>query len=307
MKTYYGTLNVLEAPTVMLKKSSSVMHPDSPDAIKDNLEISRINEDLFPMLVTGVSCWPFLTLAFSCKQQKEKKEIFKITKVFRKELSGRMIGPENEGTLRPYISMCKKIKNDAHYKALYNFLCKQKKFDGNPAYFTLYKRDKKWQSAFKEANGKQAKAYIGAHKDAENNKTVFDVVTQLLKKNPQTYDETLWYGAFCYAFLRCLFGGYDPKAKEVFCFEDYSVRWKKMLLKILDTKSYPIPINVKSCSQYRRLLNRINNNVSEPPLRKFTQKWRKDSKPILSNLRLGIFHNLYYKPTPSSVQRYLEK
>ncbi len=204
MKTYYGSLNTLNAPQVSFARDLSEMHPDTPTAINKNLQLSVLDKDLFPFLVTGVRCWPFLTLAFDCDTQQKENRIFSITKALRRELKKKggqsIIGPSKKQSLRPYKSMCKKL-NHKNYKPLREFL-QNIEFNGKPSFFTAHEHDVKWKKVFKKTNGKQASAYIKARKDSRNGQSVPDVVTQLLSKEPAHYDKTLWYGSFCYAFLR---------------------------------------------------------------------------------------------------------
>ncbi len=312
MKTHYGHLNTLEPSHASFRKDSSIIHPDTPTAISKNLELADLDDKLFPILITGISCWPFLTLSFDCDTDTRINKIFSTTNKLRKALrknGGRnIIGPKTKQSLRPYKSMCNRLQNNKQYEPLYKFLFKLRgKFDADPKYFTSHGRDVKWCIALRRVNGKQADAYIKARKDAKNDQTVFDVVTQLLSKDSSYYDKTLWYGAFCYAFLRCIFGYFDNKEEESFPFGDYAVEWKRLLLKIINDKEAPIPSNVKNCSKYRELLGRIEDEKSKPPLAEVTKRWRKEDRPVLSGLRLGIFHRLYFNPTPQSILDYLDK
>lgn len=316
MKTHYDSLNTLKLSDAFFRKDSSIINPDTPAAISKNLELADLDDKLFPVLITGISCWPFLTLAFDCYTDTRINRIFSTTNKLRKALQrngGRnIIGPKTNQSLRPYKSMCKRLQNNKQYEPLYKFLFKLSgKFDGDPKFFTSHGRDVKWRVALRKVNGKQADAYIRARKDAKNNRTVFDVVTQLLSNDSSYYDKTgdktLWYGAFCYAFLRCLFGYFDNKEEESFPFGDYAVEWKRLLLKIINDKKAPIPSNVKNCSKYRELLGRIEDEESKPPLAEVTKQWRKEDRPVLSGLRLEIFHRLYFNPTPQSILDYLDK
>lgn len=312
MKAYYGSLNKLDAPPVSFIRDLSEMHPDTPTAINKNLELSRLDTDLFPVLVTGVSCWPFLTLAFDCNTKQEMNRVFRATRILRKELkkNGRrnIIGPLTTQSLRPYKSMCQNLQNK-ELKIKYEPLCKflgNLKFNGKPSFFTFHKHDHNWKKAFKIINGKQANAYIKARNNSKTDKTVFGVVTQLLSNDSTRYDKTVWYGAFCYAFLRCLFGSFVNNEGESDFYGDYSVKWKTLLLKIMDDRKTSIPPTVRN-SKYRELLNSIEDNESKPPLAGVAKRWRQEDRPVLSGLRLGIFHSLYFHPTPSSIKRYLEK
>lgn len=316
MTKYYGTLNTLKPSEISFRKDSSIIHPDSPTAISRNLGLADLDDKLFSVLITGISCWPFLTLSFNCNTDTRINKIFsttnKLMKTLRKNGGRNIIGPKTYQSLRPYKSMCNRLQSNKQYEPLYSFLAHLRdKFDGNPKFFTLYGRDVKWRKALKKVNGKQAEAYIRARKDAKNDQEVFDVVTQLLSNDPgyydKTSDKTLWYGAFCYAFLRCLFGHFDNKEEESFLFGDYAIKWKRLLLKIINDKKAPIPNKVRNCSKYVELLNRIEDEESKPPLAEVTKQWRKEDRPVLAGLRLGIFHRLYFKPTPPSILDYLEK
>lgn len=313
MKNYYGSLNDLEASTISLKTDIATLRPTTPEAIKRNLELDKLNENLFPLLVTGVSAWPFLTLTFDCETQRRKNEVIRITKKLQNQRGIGRIGPGKTGTVYYYQSMCDKIeaacKKDKKCQPLYKFL-RTNRFTGNPMYFI--KKEKAWKKLFKQANGAQAKGFICAYNDcrksnqfkqAQNPEVkVYDVVTQLLTKSPKCYDEWLWKGAFSYAFLRCLYGIYfDGSERRV---SNYTMKWSNLILNILNKYRKNLP-NTVQLPQYKQLLKSIKSDDKEPPLANEAKKAKKENKRILAGLRLGVFFNLYYKPTRHAInQRY---
>ncbi len=311
MKNYYGSLNDLEISAVSSKADIATLRPTTPEAIKRNLQLDELNENLFPLLVTGVSAWPFLTLAFDCETKTRKLDVIKVTKKLQKKPGISRIGPGTLGTVYYYKSMSDKIeaasKTEKKCKLLYKFL-RTKRFTGDPKYFI--RNEQVWKKLFKQANGKQAIAFISAYNDYSKSNDfkqkayenpevgVYGVVTQLLKESPKCYDEWLWRGAFSYAFLRCLYGVYFDGSTRVASY--YTVKWSKQLLKILNKHPDNLPPTVQ-LPQYKQLLKSIKSDNKEPPLANEAKKAKKENKRILAGLRLGLFYNLYYKPTRRAI------
>lgn len=314
MKNYYGSLNDLEVSAVSSKADIATLRPTTPEAIKKNLQLDELNEKLFPLLVTGVSAWPFLTLAFNCETKARKLYVTKIARKLQDNLGIRRIGPGTLGTVYYYKSMSDKIqaisKKDKKCKPLYNFL-RTKPFRGNPKYFI--NNQSKWKEVFRKANGEQARAFISAYRDysrsnefkrelQENDNAkieVAGVVTQLLKKPPNHYDKWLWRGAFSYAFLRCMYGVYFDGKERVASY--YTLKWSKQLLEILYKYPNDLPATIQ-LPQYKNLLESIEKDSSEPPLALEAKRAKKENKRILAGFSLKVFHDLYFKPTRRAIE-----
>lgn len=312
----YGSFNDLEITKVSESKFNDDLNPESPQAIRIFFELDALDKELFPLLVTGVSAWPFLTLTIKDENltKKDRKRIFDITKAFRAKLKAKggssIVGPASENSLRPYESVAKNIKaqkDRPHVMNLYNFLMSQN-FNGDPKFFVSHDREGRWKKAFKKANGLPAKGLINAYEEIKNrnaNNEKVDlnkIVTLILKKPRDCYNETLWKGAFGYAMLRCLFGHFDRnETKDNVFLSDSALEWKKLLVRILDEKLYA---KYNGVSRYKQLLNQINNETSIPPLANITQRYRANDKPVLTSFRLHTFYNLYYRPTSNTIKKF---
>lgn len=308
----YGSFNDIEITKVSDSKFNDSLNPESPQAIRKYFELDKLDKELFPLLVTGVSAWPFLALAMKYENntQKDRNKIFSITKDFRKKLKekgGRsIIGPATINSLRPYTTVAKNIKeakDKPHVNQLYNFLLK-KNFNGDPKFFILYKNEKLWQKAFLKANGAPAKGLLKAYKElkAKDDKVYLSkIITLILEKNSNYYNEILWKGVFGYAMLRCLFGHHNRNEvkNNVFLYNS-ELEWKNLLLNILDKKS---ELKFNGVSRYKQLLNQINDKKSIPPLANITKRYRDKDRPVLTSFRLHLFYNLYFNPTSDAIKR----
>lgn len=306
MDIQLDSFNVLDASQLPKRPNEHDLDPDSPPAVRANLDIDKLDRKLFPILVTGVRLWPFLTLAFRCKNKGHRAKVFQCTKRFRKALIKLMqrarMGPLTWTSLRPYVSMCGKV-NGAGKNDLREFI-RTREFEGKPRFFVCYRHEERWKKLLVDACGRQGKAFVKAYTKAGRECGVVGVVTEIISKSPRYYDEILWHGAFSYAFLRCLYGYYD-RYEDVSSFQDPLLvfRWSRMLLKIIKNKQNPVPDRIRSKSRYLNLLQRIidSGQHAEPPLGHITKRFRKEDRPVLEGLRLGVFYNLYFKPTPFTV------
>ena len=73
------SLNSLQRPELCRALTQEQLHPNSPAAIKKNLELGELDRLLFPTLVTGVRWWPYLSLAMDCESEADKKNVFVVT------------------------------------------------------------------------------------------------------------------------------------------------------------------------------------------------------------------------------------
>ncbi|MDE2341953.1 MAG: hypothetical protein KGL63_00945 [Betaproteobacteria bacterium] len=296
------SLNSLQRPELCRALTQEQLHPNSPAAIKKNLELGELDRLLFPTLVTGVRWWPYLSLAMDCESEADKKNVFVVTRHLKKNLglkkTARM-GPETSASLRPYLSMARNLKEDSDSKELCRFL--QCKFKGDSSFFTNYRREERWKILLAKANGKPARGYIRAccamKKEFGTNLQPDQVVTHILRQPSNQYDPVLWRGCFSFAFIRCLFGIYDMGERKAFN-HALVMEWKTLLLEILRNPPEGFPERARN-SAYQVLLEKIEDEDAPPPLADQTIKFRAEDRPILASLRIPLFHRLYFSPTPS--------
>lgn len=301
------SLNTVVKPTLCRSADLEQLHPESPIAIKRNLELDKLDKDLFPTLVTGVRWWPFLSLALECNTEADYKKIFKTSRKLKRQLglikSARM-GPETKNSFRPYKSMAKNLHESAHGKKLSDFL-RRVHFDGNPGFFVNYGKEDKWKNLFLAANGAPAKGYIQAYKavmkKSQEELGVNSVISHILAAAPDKYNTVLWRGAFSYALIRCLFGGYDKFNNEAYS-HDYVMTWKGLLIQIISKPSAVLANGARN-PVYLRLLEKIESDESPPPLVSQTKKFRVNNRPVLASMRIPLFHLLYFNPKPAQMER----
>lgn len=300
------SLNHLAHPAVSRRLDHAQLHPESPVAIKRNLELDQLDKELFPSLTTGVRWWPFLCLAFDCSTEAKYQGVFATTRRLKKSLdTSSRIGPSTKASFRPYRSMAKNIEQDPSCNSLYRYI-KGRRFDGNASFFVNYEHDEKWKKYFLDANGKPAKAYLRAYlltaKLKLGQPAVLDVVSTILKNEPSKFNSILWRGSFSFSFLRCLFGTFDRQVDEPISYTQYVMEWRDALLDILKNPPRELPKGIQH-SSYSHLLNRIENANSPPPLAEQTKYFRREDRPVLAAMRIPLFHNLYFKSIPSQLER----
>jgi len=293
MQVQLGTGNILDISGVPGRAHGEDRRWDSPVVIRERLGLERLENDLFPLLVTGVSLWPFLAIA------QNSQRAVKATETLRKDL-GRRVGPKERGSLRPYRSMYARIRNSHSpgAKALLRFLdAKAEAFSGKLRCFGRH--EKIWKRLLLDACGSPGKDYCRAARSAGRDARVDDVVDWILSHPGQVRNRDLKRAAFSYAFLVCLFGDFDKDEKKVWPRKWYAERWPARLLE-RRWWSDPNHGGIRFEPRYRKCLEWIRKNPdAEPPLAHVTKRFRKDDRPVLAGLRLGVFHRLYYRPTPA--------
>jgi hypothetical protein len=295
------SMNHLDRPVASRSLTQEQLHPESPVAIKKNLGLDELDKKLFPTLITGVRWWPFLCLAMDCTTESDRQKVFITTRKLKKALNRKStarVGPETRNSFRPYLSMANNIQEDEQSRELFKYL--QKKFDGNPSFFTNNQHEEKWKVLFKTSNGKPASGYVRAYKAAHKELGIEPgpeyVITHILRHLPNKYDSVLWQGAFSFALIRCLFGIYDQEEGKASNHVFFMV-WKELLIRILIEPPAELAEGARN-SAYRLLLERIESPESPPPLAGQTKKFRAEGRPVLASLRIPLFHRLYFKPNP---------
>lgn len=295
------SLNFLERPTVCRDLAHEQIHPESPAAIKKNLELDKLDRILFPTLVTGVRWWPFLCIAITNSKSRSRKA-FDATRQLKKALGLKKtarLGPDTDTSLRPYISMARNIQESQQCNALRRYL-ERLHFTGKASFFVNYKHDKKWKELLLASNGAPAEAYIRAYLDKEKilkeRPRAEDVVSLVLENEPETFHSVLWQGCFSYAFIRCLYGRFDPEESKAVSHR-HVLGWKQSLIEIIKKQPKALPTGVCNHS-YILLLRKINNESSPPPLAKQTAQFRRQGRPVLASLRIPLFHRLYFNSKP---------
>ena len=275
-----------------------------PGTLKSILKYHGLAAELFPGIVTGVTCWPFLCVA---RAPQRFKTVRKRIETLKKNGKCCHYGPGSRtgATTLPatYRSAWKEIK--AQNSALTHFL-QRTRFDGRP---NVFRTSRQWRTALRQhvsADGKRFLDMIWKDKTGKrfDEVTPFgDVISGILKSRPKPNDR-LYHAAFCYAFFNCVYGvkGEDTrrKAREI-----ADTTWPKALLKGLGEGWLPVQIMSGVNHKLISWLEKANQE-HKPPLLKVAQKATGEDRPVNFSARLYAVYRLYAHPTPKRLKKFVE-
>lgn len=298
MKPRFGTVNFVNMEGYKNYRKKSNLDPYDPLTVKEDLKITEISEELFPLLTTGVRFWPFLFVVRDLQNRRSKDKIVQVLEKLRKAQGGRRIGPGTYQTYSYYLSMYNKIMdNDADKwleKAkndLRGFISDRRtKYSGDLKLFKIH--EKKWKKLIRKSMGTASKqlAYL-----IDENDNLEDYIKHIITKssvNGKTINPKLKHASFCYVLLRCLYGVKTPngigKVEE-------AASWIGVLKKILEKNGPAVP---EEWLKYQKFLDEHDR---KPRFEHIRKKLEGEGRRFLANLRLNIFYNLYKNPTPSRI------
>lgn len=273
-----------------------------PIKVKEDLGSNEINNNLFPILVTGVRFWPYLLTARDFKDINSPDKIKTLLRKIKRKQPRSNYGPASLRRLKLYASMYNRIMKNDNCLKLQSFLSDGRlKYNGESNIF--FKYEVKWKRLIKTSMGEPSMQYAKVLDKAKNGNiklfgkgTETEIAISYILKNYKKYNELLWKGCFCYTLLRCLYGLKEKSGDE----EDDTVdvqkssqhdNWIILLKKILNSNSDMIPDNWYFYKQYLK---------PDPPFMDVT-KQLEDRKRVLSGFKLYLFSNLYVNPSPSGI------
>jgi hypothetical protein len=294
-----GSANMLNLDDYPSTRTYENLDLNDPITIKKDLGLNEVTERLFSTIITGVRFWPFLLVARDLANTKSRQVIESALKKIKSVQEQKNIGPLKFSTFRPYRSMYGNLsrKHDLESKDLRCFIQdKRRKYVGKFDVFRRNGNEKKWKKALvksMDVPGRQfAKLLDQLTKDQkinESGESITDVAITRILRNKSRFHELLWKGAFCYTFLRNMYG--INEFGNVFP-PTQARKWSKYLVEILKKNDPSIP------GQLRRYIPLIKNSADLPPWKDKTKEMKRKNRIVLAGIRFHIFYNLYVLPTP---------
>jgi hypothetical protein len=298
-----GSANMLNLDDYPSRRTYENLDPNDPIMIKQNLGLNEVTERLFSTITTGVRYWPFLLVARDLRKTKSRRVIESTLKKINSVQEQKNIGPLKFSTFRPYRSMYGSLsqKRDVESENLRYFIRdKRRKYDGNFDIFQRSGNEKNWKKALVKSMGVPGRQFaklldqllrdqrLERYID-ESGESIVDVAITRILRNKSKFHELLWKGAFCYAFLRNMYGinelgNFFPPTQ--------SRKWSRYLIEILK-KNHP-----SISGQLRGYIPLIKSSAESPPWKDKTKEMKRKNRIVLAGIRFNIFYNLYARPTP---------
>jgi hypothetical protein len=301
-----GSANILDLEKFQDERGSEILDPNDPIRVKKELGLGDITENLFPTINTGVRYWPFLLVARDLYKSRSKEAVQKKLKQINARQDQKNIGPLKFSTFLYYRGMFRRIKgNDSSDSLdLRRFLNdRRRKYDGNFDFFQRNGNEKKWKRVLVKSMGIPGKQFANLlgrlakyeKRKANNNDNEIHIVDRAITHildNKHKYDKLLWKGAFCYAFLRCMYGINDleqvnPPAQVK--------KWAESLTRALGSPKG------RELRHLRKYIPLIIRSTASPPWKNKSKEMKNKNRNVLSNIRFFVFYNLYIRPSPKRV------
>lgn len=226
----------------------------------------------------------------------------KLRKINRKQVQ-RNIGPLKMATFRPYQSMFKKLmeRTDKESAELRRFVSdRRKKYDGDFLFFHKNNNEKKWKKVLIRSMGVPGKQFASLldqltkngrvrRNDGGKGNTIIDLAITRILRNRTKFHELLWRGAFCYVFLRCMYG--IDEYGEVYP-SNLAPKWSELLLNAIRSQKTNALVSMG------RYVSLIKRSAISPPWKSKTKQLKKTDRIVLANIRFYVFYNLYIRPSP---------
>lgn len=305
-----GSANVISLEKMPDRRELGKLAANDPIRVKQEICLNEVSKNLFSSINGGVRYWPFLLVARDLyhvrSDQRIITELYRIQRYHRKHYQKKRVGPGTLATFQYYQSMYERLvdQNDKdptvrkQSEELRKFVeDKRRKYVGDFDVFHRSGNERKWKKALIKATGIAGKQFAQLLTEIENSNVDItrstDIVEQAITdilNNKAKFDSMLWYGAFCYAFLRCMYGINNIDGIKL---HSNAKDWANKLYEVLTSPmAKGIPINLK---KYAHLIARAKKS---PPWKNMTVTMQEDNRRVLSNLRFLVFYNLYIQPTP---------
>lgn len=293
-KVHLGSLNILDFAAD--GRGNPIITSNDPIIVKKEIKLSEVEEKLFTTINSGVRFWPFLLIARDFDGIESTEKILSALKKIQKRHPRENIGPKTIATFNFYRSMYRRLKygRDAKSEDLRRFIeNKKRKYKGDFNFFSKHEKD--WKAALVKSMGKPGREYATLldklKSDSKDSDIVEESITQILK-NKHDYDESLWKGAFCYVFLRFMYGVSDGEQQAIS--HKRAKEWANELIKILSDPRMDVSPRIKGS------IRLIEGFRRSPPWQKVALKLKsgEHKRMILAGLRFRVFYNLYLTPSP---------
>jgi hypothetical protein len=295
----FGTANLLKCTDLLPVSPRRTLGKYDPALMREAIGVPEIRERLFPTIQSGVRFWPYLLVAHQLRDEHSRLRIEKTLQGLRRRQRThqdkgrytRSFGPRSATTFAPYRSMYRNIMATQHVNAadLRSMLSMRSRYGGHPEFFLNNAHE--WRKALRRSMGHPGQQFArlldSLYKEDSDSSIVDRAITELLRK--PGYDQWLRRGAFCYAFLRCVYG-ITTSIQGIRSFVAVS-EWARLLARVLAKPPAPL-------SQYRRFLPLVEASIEKPALEHLHRRARADNGIVLASLGFHVFYNLYVAHSP---------
>lgn len=299
VQPHIGSLNILDFADLPDGRSNLMLAANDPIHVKREIGLLEVNENLFTTINSGVRFWPFLLVARDLDDTDSRQRIISTLRSIRRKQPLQNIGPESMATFYFYRSMYRRLRErtDPDSEDLRYFIDdRRRSYDGDFFIFRRNHNDAKWKRALVKSMGVPGRQFANLLNDLKNRDETEDIVEEAITRiirSKSKYDKWLWKGAFCYAFLRCMYGINEIELDKSSVVSHYKASdWAEVLVQILNKPKTAAPDRLK------RYIPLIRKSKVTPPWRKTTKTLKDQNRIVLSNLRFHAFYNLYFRPIP---------
>jgi hypothetical protein len=298
----FGAANILEC-TEMLPLRRAWLGQYDPAAMREAIGVSEIQGNLFPTIRSGVRFWPFLLVAHELRDEGSRTRVEQHLRDLRRRQRrhqdrgrfARAFGPRTATTFAAYRSMYRNVisSRTGDGASLRSFLYTRRRYRGDPSFFIDHAQE--WRTALRRSMGAPGQQFARLldrlYKEKSDSGAVDRAITKLLRT--PSFDKWLRKAAFCYAFLRCVYGitASVEGIRSIFP----SSAWAEMLARIL--REPPADLGV-----YARFLPLVKASVEKPALEHLHRRARSENGIVLSSLGFHVFYNLYVAHSPQGTQ-----
>jgi hypothetical protein len=302
---HIGTLNVFDFANLPDGRSNLILTANDPILVKREIGLLDVNDNLFTAINSGVRFWPFLLVSRDLdatnSTQRILSELRRIQNIQQRNYQTSLtIGPLSMSTFNFYRRMYRRLKerHDPDFTALRNFIeDRRRKYKGD---FGIYRRNgntKKWKRALVKSMGipgRQFAKLLNELRDKDETEDIVEEAITRILKHQNKYNEWLWKGALCYAFLRCMYGINKIEVDEERVTRHIKASdWAEILVQVLSSPKTATPDRLK------RYIPLIRRSKDSPPWKRTTKTLKDQNRIVLSNLRFNAFYNLYFRPIPT--------
>jgi hypothetical protein len=259
---HFGSGNYLSCAKFAATAKRRLLGVYDPQTIQQQLGVRTVQESVFPLILSGVRFWPYLLVANelrNCSKTETEKRLRAIRLLQRNESYSRDFGPLKSSTFSFYRRMHQRVTSSPVSEArdLRQLLTTRRRYRGKASFFT--DNASNWRKALHRSMGTNSQQFARLlnrlHKKISDASLVDLAITELLKR--PAYNGALRRAAFCYAFLRCVYG-IRTRIEEIPAFVS-NEEWAKLLSKLLQNPS----ADFREYSKFKRL---IEKSIDEPAL-----------------------------------------
>lgn len=295
-----GSLNIIKCDNLPDGRSNFLLAANDPIHVKREINLKEVSENLFSTINSGVRFWPFLLVARDLDRTNSSQRIIStLISIQKKQYPKRNIGPASINTFFYYRSMYRRLsqREDSDSESLRAFIQDRRRiYTGDLRTFWQNGNEIKWKKALVKSMGvpgRQFAKLLDSLRDKDDTEDIVEESLSRILREKTKHDKWLWRGAFCYAFLRCMYGIYEIDSDKPKRHRE-APEWADLLVRVLHST------RVGDNEHLKKYVPLINKSKISPPWKKESELLNKKNRRILSNLRFHAFYRLYLHPTPGS-------